>query len=189
MVVRAQMRWRWQVTLAFGVLGALALANYHLRWQGVVLGALALVPIVFANRMRLAVDASGVTVVNLLRRRRIPWADIRDFRTGSPYRYGPPVLEVCTGDGHRFPAWAVRLGGPTALSSARQDEVLTELRERLILANGVSMDRLDALAVEDALDAADRGEFAQALNLVHEGRVTPEVMAAKLVERGQKDPY
>jgi hypothetical protein len=83
MTVRARMRWFVAVIFA-----ALAVAAQFLHGvTGLVLALLALVPIVFVRRARLSADASGVTVVNLLRGRRIPWSEIGDFGTSRRMKY------------------------------------------------------------------------------------------------------
>src|SRR5205823_5299544 len=80
MIVHA--RTRWAVTSMCLLLGASALVLTSLRTPGLVLAALAAVPILVVQRMRISADASGVTVVNLLRARRLEWSEISDFQMG-----------------------------------------------------------------------------------------------------------
>ncbi|MEP6812386.1 MAG: PH domain-containing protein [Actinomycetota bacterium] len=70
------------MTFVFLAFAAVALVHNHLRGQGLVLAGLALIPVVVVDRMRLRTDDSGVTVVNLLGPRHVPWSEINDFRLG-----------------------------------------------------------------------------------------------------------
>lgn len=171
----------------FVILGALALVHYHLRASGLVLAALALVPIGVVHRMRLNADASGVTVVNLLRRRRIPWSEISDFRMGRIAL--STCLDVCTRDGIRVHSWVVTTTEAAAYSRTKVDNIVSDLRQRLMLANGESQEDLDARAIEDALAAADRGEYSQASTLVAEDRIDAQAMAEKLIKRSKRDRH
>jgi hypothetical protein len=176
-------RTRWTVTLVFAVLGALAVVRTHSTTSGVVLAALALVPIVVVHRMRLRADIQGVTVVNLGRATRIPWPEISDFQMG---RVGlSTCLDVRKRDGTRSRSWVVTTTGAAAYSRDRVGAILADLRERLKLATGESQQDLDNRAIEDALVAADHGDPSQASALIAEGRVDPAAMAEKLVERSQ----
>jgi len=49
-------------------------------------------------RPRLRVDGSGITVTGLVRRRRLPWAAVRDVRVHTIRRWGrrSPLLEIET---------------------------------------------------------------------------------------------
>jgi hypothetical protein len=66
------------------------------------------------------------------------------------------------------------------------DDIISDLRDRLMLATGESQDDLDARALEDALAAADAGRYSLASALVAEGRVDSLVMADKLIERSRR---
>ena len=168
------------------ILGAFAVAHYHLRPMGLVLAAVALVGIGVVQRMRISADASGVTVVNLLRPRRIPWAAISDFRMGRVAMRSR--LDVCTRDGIRVHSWVVTTTGLAAYTQAKVETILGDLRQRLMLANGESQEDLDARAVEDALADADKGKHWPASMLVAEHRVDARVMAQRLIERSRQDP-
>jgi hypothetical protein len=170
------------VTLIFLILGASALVSYGSA--GVVLAVLALIPIVAAHRMRLSADASGVTVVNLLRPRRTPWSEISDFRMGRVAL--STCLDVCMRDGSRVHSWVVTTTGRAAYSGVTVNRVISDLRQRLMLANGESPDDLDARAVEDALAAADKGDHAAASALVAENRIGAQEMAERLIERSKE---
>jgi len=161
------------------------LVLYQVRASSLVLAALALVPVVAVHRMRLSVDASGVTVVNLLRRRRFPWAEISDFRMGRVAL--STCLDVCKRDGTRVHAWVVTITGAVAYPGAKVESILTDLRQRLMLANAESQEDLDARAIKDALAAADRGEYLPASSLVAEKRVDAQAMAEKLIERSRRN--
>jgi PH (Pleckstrin Homology) domain-containing protein len=161
------------------ILGASALVHYHLRPAGLVLAASALVPIGVVHRMRISADASGVTVVNLLRRHRIPWSGISDFRMGRVA--SSTCLDVWTRDGLQVHSWVVT----TAYPRAKVENILADLRRRLMLANGESQEDLDARAVEDALAAAGKGDYLPASTLVAENRVDAQAMAEKLIERSK----
>jgi hypothetical protein len=66
------------------------------------------------------------------------------------------------------------------------DDIISDLRDRLMLATGESQDDLDARALEDALAAADAGQYSLASALVADGRVDSLVMADKLIERSRR---
>jgi hypothetical protein len=178
---------RWPATFVVLALAALAPARYRLHAPGLVLvGLLAAMIILAVQRMRFSADDSGVTAVNLLRARRVAWSEISDFRLG---RIGHSTcLDVCRQDGTRMRAWAVTTTGLAAHPQARVDDLILELRQRLMLANGWSQEDLDARAIDDALTAADGGEFRQASALVAEGRVESQAMAERLVERAKERP-
>ena len=66
-------------------------------------------------------------------------------------------------------------------SRSKVDNIVSDLRQKLMLATGESEEDVDARALEDALAAACRGDHSQASALVAEGRVDALVMAEKLV--------
>jgi hypothetical protein len=173
-------RTRWSATLICVLLGALALMLSRLRAPGLVLAASAVVPILVLQRMRLSADASGVTVVNLLRARHVEWSEIADFQMGRVALSA--CLDVCERDGRRVHAWVVTTTGRAAYPSSRVESVISDLRGKLMLANGWSQADLDARAIEAALAAADRGEYRQASTLVADGRVDPRGLAVRLVK-------
>jgi len=179
-------RTRWTATLMFVFLAALALIQFGVRTPSLVLAALAVVPILVVQRMRVRADASGVTVVNLLRAHSVEWSEISDFRLGRVAL--STCLDVCTRDGTRVHACAVNTTGAAGYPSTRVDEMISDLRQKLMLANGWSQTELDARATEAALAAADRGDYQQASGLVADGRVGSQVMAEKLVQRSQGKP-
>ena len=181
--VVARARRRWTVTFSFLVLGAFALVVGHLGLAGIVVAVLALVPIIVVHRMRLSADAHAVTVVNLAAASRIPWSEISDFRMGRVAL--STCLDVCKRDGTRIHSWVVTTTGAAAYSSSTADDIISDLRDRLMLATGESQDDLDARALEDALAAADAGRYSLASALVAEGRVDSLVMADKLLERSR----
>jgi hypothetical protein len=171
------------VTLVFVVLGALAVMRIHSTTSGVVLAALALIPILVVHRMRLCADTQGVTVVNLGRTTRIPWPEISDFQMGRVALSN--CLDVRKRDGTRAHSWVVTTTGAAAYSRDRVDTILSDLRERLMLATGESQQDLDKRALEDALAAAGHGDHSRAGALIAEGRVDSAAMAEQLVERSQ----
>jgi hypothetical protein len=124
--------------------------------------------------------------VNLLRAHSVEWSEISDFGLGR-VALGT-CLDVCTRDGTRVHAWAVTSTGSAGYPSTRVDEMISDLRQTLMLANGWSQAELDARATEAALAAADRGDYQQASGLVADGRVGSQVMAEKLVQRSQGRP-
>jgi hypothetical protein len=177
-------RTRWTATAMFVLLAALALIQVGVGTQGFVLAALAVVPILVVQRMRLRADASGVTVVNLLRVHSVEWSEISDFRLGRVAL--STCLDVCTRDGTRVHAWAVTATGSAGYPSTQVDSIISDLRQRLMLANGWSQAELDARATDAAVAAADRGDYRQASGLVADGRVGSQVMAEKLLQRSQR---
>ena len=172
---------RRQTTWLCAVAGVLVLLLSRLQVGGIVLAALAVVPIVVVQRMRITADSSGVTVVNLFWPRTVPWLEIVDFRLGHGWM--STCLNICKQDGERVHAWAVTTTGAAVYSSSQVEEIIGELRERLMLANGWSQNELDARSVEDALRAADRGEYLDSSSLVAEGRIDSQSMAEQLIER------
>jgi hypothetical protein len=177
-------RTRWSGTVGSLGLGVYWLVHCHLRGKGVFVAALAVFAVVALQRMRLSADASGVTVVNLLWPRRIPWSEISDFRLGRAAL--STCLDVCRLDGVRVHAWVLTTTGRAAYSGASVDTIVSDLRQRLMLANGESQADLDARAIDDALAAADGGTFRQASTLVAENRVDAREMAEKLIERAAR---
>lgn len=182
--VVVHVRTRWLATLVFVALGVSALIRLHFGVTALALAALAGVPVVVVHRMRLTADDSGVTVVNLLARHRLPWTEIGDFRIG---RIGlSTCLDVCRRDGSRVHAWAVTTSGVAAYSAGEVARILTDLRDRLVLATGESKEDIDARAIDEALAAAERGAYSQASSLVAENRIAAEALAEKLIERSRQ---
>jgi hypothetical protein len=163
---------------------ALVLIRFDGRTPGIVLAALLLLLILPVQRMRLSADASGVTVVNLLRAHRIEWSEITYLRLGRVAL--STCLNVYKRDGTRVPAWVVTGTGAAAYPAPRVESVISDLRQRLMLANGWSQADLDAHAVEDALAAADQGEYRPSSTLVADGRVDAQTMAEMLVRRSKE---
>ncbi len=89
-------------------------------------------------------------------------------------------------DGTRAHSWAVTAIGKAGYSRTEVELNLTDLRRRLMLANGESQEDLDARAIEAALAAADRGEYLPSSSLVAENRVDAQTMAEKLIERSRR---
>jgi hypothetical protein len=119
--------------------------------------------------------------VNLFRPRTVPWSEIVDVRVG--HRWMSTCLNICKQNGERVHAWAVTMTGAVVYSPSEVEEIIGELRKRLMLANGWSQKELDARSLEDALAAADRGEYVDSSSLVAEGRVDSRSMAEQLMER------
>ena len=92
-------------------------------------------------------------------------------------------LNICKQDGEGVHAWAVTTTGAAVYSSSQVEEIIGELRERLMLANGWSQNELDARSLEDSLRAADHGEYLDSSSLVAEGRIDSQSMAEQLIER------
>jgi hypothetical protein len=151
MTVRARMRWFVAVFFAALCLDALLLHGV----AGIVVAVLALLPIVLVRRARLSADASGVTVVNLLRRQRIPWSEIVDFRLGRVAF--TTCLDVCKRDGSRVHSWVATSSGGTAYQQYVITGIAADLRDRLDHAHGETVRELDARAVDEAWSAAARG--------------------------------
>ena len=101
---------------------------------GIVLAVLALVPIVLVRRVRLSADASGVTVVNLLRTHRIPWSEVSVFRLGRVARL--TCVDVCKWDGSRVHSWVATSSSNTVYQRYVIAGIVADLRERLAYANG-----------------------------------------------------
>jgi hypothetical protein len=139
---------RWFVAVMFAVLAAAALLLHGVT--AIVLAVLALVPIVLVRRMRLSADASGVTVVNLLRGRRIPWSEISDFRLGRVAR--TPCVDVCKWDGSRVHSWVATTTGDTVHQRQVITEITTVLRERLDHATDLEAGLVKPSTPGDGLD-------------------------------------
>jgi hypothetical protein len=174
-------RRRWSATLMYVVLGAWALIHFQLRAPGFVLAAAAVALVVVMQGMRLSADASGVTVVNLLRARHVEWPEIADFQLGSVAL--STCIDVCKQDGTRVHAWVGTTTGFAAYKPELVFGMISDLRQRLMLANGWSQKDLDVRAMEHALSEADHGEYRHASSLVAEGRVDSQTMAETLVKR------
>jgi hypothetical protein len=118
---------RWFVAVIFAALAVAALFLHDVT--GLVLALLALVPIVLVRRARLSADASGVTVVNLLRGQQIPWSEIGDFRLGGVAHTS--CIAVHKRDGSRVHSWAATSSRGTAHQRHVIDGIVLVLRERL----------------------------------------------------------
>ena len=176
------------MALAFGALGAFALVDHRFDVAGFVLAALTVVPVVVAFRMRLAADDSGVTIINLSRRVRIPWTEIEGFRMG--WLRLSSCLDVRMTDGNRVHAWVVTTTGGGAYSQDDANALVSELRRRLALARGESPDRADARALEDALGAAERGDYEPLGELAMDDRIDPAELwrrVEELADQGRID--
>ena len=187
MVVRV--RRRWIPGLVFGGLGLYALVDHGFDAAGFLLAALALVPIVVAFRMRIAADDSGVTIVNLAKRLRIPWTEIEGFGMGSLLL--SRCLDVRLTDGKRAHAWVVTTTGGSAYSYDEANSIVAGLQRRLALARGEDPDQSDALALERALNAAERGDFGPLGDFAIEERIDSEQLWGRiqeLVDQGRIDP-
>jgi PH (Pleckstrin Homology) domain-containing protein len=125
---------RWPFTFAYAGLAVGALAAYGLTIAGVGVAALALVSTIVMHRMRLVADASGVTVVNLGRRRHVGWGEISDFRRGRIA--SSTCLDICRRDLSRIHAWAVTATTAGAYSESEVFEIAVNLRRLLLLATG-----------------------------------------------------
>lgn len=121
----------WFVALIFAALAVAALLLEGVT--GIILALLALVPIVLVRRARLSADGSGVTVVNLVRKQRIPWSEISDFRLGRVARI--TCLDVCKWDGSRVHSWVATSSGDTAYQRYVINGIVSDLRERLAQAD------------------------------------------------------
>jgi hypothetical protein len=125
----------WVVTLIFAAFAVAALLLGGVT--GIILAVLALIPIVLVRRARLSADESGVTVVNLVRRQRIPWSEISDFRLGRVAR--TTCLDVCRWDGSRVHSWVATSSGDTAYQRYVISGIISDLRERLARADAESL--------------------------------------------------
>jgi hypothetical protein len=94
-----------------------------------VFGAIGAVAALITLRMRLTVDAEGVTVVNI-RPRRIPWLDIVAVSTGIPNRFATgQFLVFHRRSGPPIWSWAVSVGGrvPLGYSIGRVEQIAAEV--------------------------------------------------------------
>ena len=137
---------RWYVVVIFAGLAVAALLLHGVT--GILLAVLALVPIVLVRRARLSADESGLTVVNLLRRHRIPWSEISDFQLGRVAR--TICIDVCKRDGSRVHSWVATSCGDAVHQRQVIDGIAAELRRRLAHANAGTLRDVDREAVESA---------------------------------------
>ena len=125
MVIRA--RSRWPILIVSVAVGGGYVLHYGLGTGGYVLVVLLLVAIVAAFRMRVAADASGVTIVNLALPVRVGWGEIDAFEMRNS-------VVVSRRDGRRVRGWALTTEGIAAYSQQEVDAALGELRQRLAAA-------------------------------------------------------
>jgi hypothetical protein len=86
------------------------------------------------RRPRLRVDSGGLTVVNLVRSRRVPWQEIAGFGYDT-------CLTIRRTDGSLVRAIVVNTNFRSGYSQARMDAIVADLQERLAAANGTSVSR------------------------------------------------
>jgi len=159
-LVVVRVRMRWLVTFLCAGLGVGALAAYHAHAPGLALAALAVVPIVVVQRMRLKADDAGVTVVNLVAHH-IPWSEISDFRRG--WLASRPCLVVCKNDGTRVHAWVVTTLCTGAYSEAMVFETLWGLRRGLVAVSGEAGQRpTGPLPTSETSGDRDAARFVEA---------------------------
>jgi hypothetical protein len=181
-VIRA--RSRWPILVVSVAVGGGYVLHDGLGTGGYVLLALLLLAIVAAFRMRVAADASGVTVVNLALPVRTPWREIDGFgMRSSSWRYSySNSLVVRLGDGRGVRGWALTTDGIAAYSQQDVDAALSELRQRLADANGETIEAADARAMQAALVAAAEGNYAPFWELAGDFRVPPRELWKRVDE-------
>jgi hypothetical protein len=188
MVIRLRNRW----LAAASPLGAGVL----LFWRGdafeIGLAPVCLLGSLVALRMRVGADRSGLTVVNLAWPRRIRWEEIGGFsiRGLGWWATGNDSLEIRLKDGRRVRAWALSTNPSTGYSAWAADKMLDELRLRLAEANGETTDEADARVLDEALRAAEAGDYVPFWDLAGDDRISPETLWARVDElatRGRLD--
>jgi Bacterial PH domain len=138
---------------------------------GFAIAALAAAGIVWVLRQRLTADGRGVTVVNVVRVLRVPWLEINDFRLRRMRPVMATCLEIDRHDGRPVRSWAVMTGTLYGgFSRARVNTILADLRRRHAFALGISPSLVDARALDDALAAAEGGDFTPLQSFVLEER-------------------
>jgi hypothetical protein len=125
----------WFVILVFAAFAVTALLVGGAT--ALLLAVVALIPIVLVRRARLSADEAGITVVNLLRRQRIAWSEISDFRLGRVAR--TTCLDVCRWDGSRVHSWVATSSGDTTYQRYVINGIISDLRERLARADAESL--------------------------------------------------
>jgi hypothetical protein len=118
-------RQRWFI-FAFSSFSALAFGVSDRGTFGVVLGALLFAAGLFVlRRPRLSADEQGLTIVNLVRTRHVPWVDVARLQvSGSDLG-----LAVQLRDGRILHAWVLTPNPSSGYSFARRDEIVAELRQ------------------------------------------------------------
>jgi hypothetical protein len=185
-----RLRNRWLAALSPFAAGVLLL------WRGdaflIGLAVVSLLGSVVALRMRVVADRSGLKVVNLAWPRRVRWEEIRGFsiRGFGWWAAGNDSLEIRLKDGRRVRAWALSTNPSTGYSLWAVEKMLDELRLRLAESNGETTDQADARGLDEALHAAEEGDYVPFWDLVNEDRISPEMLWARVDElaaRGRLD--
>jgi hypothetical protein len=100
---------------------------------GVVFGALLLGAGLFVlRRPRLSADEQGLTIVNLLRTRHVPWVDVGRLEASR----SDLGLAVQLRDGRILHAWVLTPNPSSGYSFARRGEIVAELRQLHARATG-----------------------------------------------------
>jgi len=115
------------------VLAAIAESHGSRGFAGVLLVIGVSSTAYFARRPRLSIDARGITVANLLRTFRVPWSEVNRFGFGWIGLLS--CLQVHRRDGSTVNAWALS-DTPSGYPRDRVQEIVAELRERLVAAGG-----------------------------------------------------
>jgi hypothetical protein len=166
----------WLITTVLGWLTAAALIAGSVYW--------ALVPglfLIWVLRERVSADERGVTVVNLVRRFRIPWSEIAGFERG---RVGlTSCLDVCKRDGKRVHIWVTVSGWRGDYFEGEVDGIAMKLRRLRAAAVGrAELDASQRCALDEAVAAAQAGDLGPMDQILVSKRMDPDVLYARLHE-------
>lgn len=147
---------------------------------GFALGGVAAAGVVWLLRERLVADDSGVTIVNLVRVFRIPWSEIDEFRMRQLAPGLATCLEIRRHDRGAVRSWVVMTSGRYGFARSRINSILADLRRRHALAAGEAPALADRRALDEALAAAESGDFALLESFVMEERGDLETLQRTL---------
>jgi len=179
------LRHRWYLIVSMLALGAWLVVRDDASGGALVIAAVMLLGAVAAFRIRIVADTVGLTVVNLGWPRRIRWTEVSGLRVqpdGKWWSMGDDSLEIRLKDGRRVRARALATSTATGYSGWAADKIVGELRRRLAEANGETTDEAEARALEEALRAAETGNYAPFWELAYDDRIRPETLWGRVDE-------
>jgi len=187
-----RLRSRWLVLIVLGAIATASLVREHFSAGSFVLAGVLIALILLAFRMRIEADDSGVTIVNFFLPVFIPWREVDGFRMA--WSVQTRCLEVRRRSSRRVRGWALNnmgVGGLLGSSEGQIQAAIDELRRWQAQANGETVETVDARAVDEALRAAENGDYAPFRNLLGDDfRVFPDELwerASELAARGRID--
>jgi hypothetical protein len=146
---------------------------------GSLWGLLALLPVAWVLRMRVAADAEGVTVVNFVRAVQVPWSEVAGFEPGRVFL--SRSLDVCKNDGTRVHIWFATMSGGVGDYSPHQiQDFATKLARLRAEALGQLPVQAGAAELEQALHAIEQGDPGPLDDLLATHRIEPSLYTERL---------